>query len=154
MACGGGRNGLYLLKQRLQQGEQQGLPVVFADRNQDSLNTLNHQLKAPSRTWSVDFEVPDSEPLSGQSFSAIMVFRYLHRPLFDAIKQAIAPGGMIIYETFTVAQAALGRPKNPDFLLHPGELAQLFDGWQVLHQFEGISNGSAIAQLVAIKPSL
>ena len=56
------------------------------------------------------------------------------------------------------AQAGLGRPKNPDFLLRSGELAQHFADWDRLHSFEGISHNDAgqpvaIAQLVARKPT-
>jgi tellurite methyltransferase len=143
LACGFGRNGQYLA--------EQGLPVVFADKSSDALNTINLKPDAHSKRWQVDFEIPGS-PLSGKQFAAIMVFRYLHRDLFDPIKQAIKPGGMIIYETFTVEQANIGRPKNPNFLLESGELNEVFSTWKVLHQFEGIDNGNAIVQIVAVKP--
>jgi SAM-dependent methyltransferase len=146
LGCGTGRNGLFLASQ--------GLPVVFADRNEDALATIKPSLPDNSNTWLVDLEVPDSNPLSGQQYGAVIVYRYLHRPLFDAIKQAVKPGGLVIYETFTVAQAKLGRPKNPDFLLRPGELIEVFADWQVIHQFEGIANGSAIAQIVANRQKL
>ena len=144
LACGFGRNGLYLNKHKL--------PVVFADRSNDSLQEITPQLTSQSNTWPIDLELSGQNPLQDKQFSAILVFRYLHRPLFEAIKQALVPGGLIIYETFTVAQAELGRPKNPDFLLKPGELLSQFDNWQALHQFEGIDKTSAIAQLVAVKP--
>lgn len=149
LACGNGRNGLYL--------SRQGLPVVFADHNEHALVLLKNQLpssttKSLARIWPVNLENPGLNPLSNQTFGAVLVFRYLHRPLFDAIQQAIAPGGMIIYQTFTLEQAKLGRPKNPNFLLKPGELASVFDGWEILHHFEGIENGTEIASIVAIKP--
>jgi len=87
-----------------------------------------------------------------------MIFRYLHRPLIEQIKAAVAPNGLVIYETFTQAQAELGRPKNPDFLLKAKELASYFSDWQILHSFEGIKvsdtsgNKQAIAQIIARKP--
>ncbi len=143
LACGFGRNGQYLA--------EQGLSVIFADRSVDALDSIELLPEGNSRHWQVDFETPGS-PLSGKQFAAILVFRYLHRNLFDSIKQAIKPGGMIIYETFTVDQAKIGRPKNPNFLLESGELNEVFSTWQVLHQFEGIDNENAIAQIVAIKP--
>jgi tellurite methyltransferase len=142
LACGGGRNGLFLAKQQL--------PVVFADRSVDSLQAIAAHLNKGSALWPVDFEQQD-DPLAAKQFSAVLVFRYLHRQLFAAIKQAIVPGGLIIYETFTLAQAQLGRPKNPNFLLKSGELSNQFAHWRVLHQFEGRINGSEIAQLVAVK---
>ena len=37
----------------------------------------------------------------------------------------LAPGGVLIYETFMVGNAAYGKPSNPAFLLLAGELRQL-----------------------------
>ena len=51
---------------------------------------------------------------------------YLHRPLLPAIAQALAPGGVLIYETFARGNERFGRPHNPDFLLRPGELLEAF----------------------------
>ncbi|MFL6626128.1 MAG: class I SAM-dependent methyltransferase [Vitreoscilla sp.] len=61
-------------------------------------------------------------PLTGRQFDAVVVTNYLWRPLFPALKAAVAPGGLLIYETFAQAHAALGRPRRPEFLLRPGEL--------------------------------
>ncbi len=158
LACGSGRNGLYLV--------EQGIDVVFADVKQSALEQVKEVLSTAENKdkilatslWQVDFEQVDSLPLEDKSFSAIMVFRYLHRPLFEQIKKAVISGGMVIYETFTVDQAQFGRPKNPDFLLEYGELAELFSDWQILYSFEGIvdanneSGKQAIAQVVARKP--
>lgn len=158
LACGAGRNGLYLLGN--------DIPVVFADRNSASLEKIRQQLAAGypasqrdrARLWEVELEAPGARPLEGVRFGAIAVFRYLHRPLMEGIKNALVPGGLLIYETFTLAQAAIGRPRNPDFLLRPGELREAFGQWQVLHDFEGMERdpvsgqARAIAQLVAQKP--
>lgn len=164
LACGGGRNGLYLIENKI--------PTVFADAKPSALEQVRQSLlvepylsnKALADLWLVDFEKNilandniDNQPLRNKLFAAIIIFRYLHRPLFEQIKQAIVPGGMVIYETFTVDQAQFGRPKNPDFLLNHGELTQIFSDWKILHSFEGIvensNNGEkqAIAQIVAIK---
>ena len=61
-------------------------------------------------------------PLPGRTFDAVLVTNYLWRALFPALIAAVAPGGLLIYETFAQAHAALGRPRRPEFLLHPGEL--------------------------------
>lgn len=152
LACGKGRNGLYLVTQ--------GQHVVFADRQQALLDKLATDLKTNPLAdyWCVDFEAHGRNPLEGLSFCAILVFRYLHRPLLPAIKRAVRPGGLIIYETFTVDQPRFGRPTNPDFLLRAGELKDCFQGWQILHEFEGPSTSEssgqqqAIAQIVARRP--
>lgn len=159
LACGQGRNGLYLV--------ENDVAVTFADVNggalgqiEQSLKQLNTDKQKLAQCWQIDFEQEKTTLFHDKSFTAIMVFRYLHRPLFEQMKAAIKPGGMIIYETFTQQQAQFGRPKNPDFLLKPAELTELFEGWQILHIFEGVVNASqnciakqAIAQIVAVKPT-
>lgn len=62
----------------------------------------------------------------GNDYDGIIVTNYLHRPLFAAIGRALAPGGVLIYETFARGNERFGRPSNPDFLLRPGELLEAF----------------------------
>jgi tellurite methyltransferase len=89
-----------------------------------------------------------------ESSGAILVFRYLHRPLVPFIKKALVKGGVLIYETFTVDQRRFGKPHNPRFLLKPGELLDWFEDWKVIHYSEGIVGQPqrAIAQIVCTKP--
>jgi SAM-dependent methyltransferase len=95
-------------------------------------------------------------PAKPASCGAVLVFRFLFRPLAPAICQALKPGGLLLYETFTAEQRALGRgPRNPAFLLAPGELPDLFRELRVLHSWEGLTTGEnpeAVARLVAQKP--
>lgn len=149
LACGTGRNGLILA--------QHGIPVVFADRSASAMGVVSQHLvenALPGRVWHVDLETPETNPFNGQKFSAVIGFRYLHRPLLPALKNAVTPGGVVIYETFTVDNRRFGRPKNPDFLLHNGELKSIFHDWEVLFYFEGIrpDPDRGIAQIVAKKP--
>jgi len=65
-------------------------------------------------------------PYAGRQFDAIVVCRYLHRPLFAALRESLKPGGILIYETFMQGHEAYGRPTNPDFLLRENELEQVF----------------------------
>ncbi len=64
-------------------------------------------------------------PLAGQRFDAIVVVNYLHRPLFAHLRAALAPDGVLLYETFATGNEAYGRPANPDFLLRRDELLSL-----------------------------
>ena len=64
--------------------------------------------------------------LLGDGYDGIVVTNYLHRPLFAPLTAALAPGGVVIYETFAVGNERFGRPRNPDFLLQPGELLEAF----------------------------
>ena len=119
LACGAGRhtNHLSLL----------GLNVVALDRDIEQLKLLHE--KGVS-VVSCDLETVAKGktsyawPFDKDSFSAIVITNYLHRPLFPAILASIKPGGILIYETFAVGNEVYGRPKNPDFLLQDNELLQ------------------------------
>jgi len=150
LACGTGANGLYLAAR--------GLPVILSDRAADRLAVARaaaHLAGNETVIKQVDLERSGENPLPERTYGAILVFRYLHRPLLPCIDKALNPGGLIVYETYLAAQAAIGRPKNPDFLLNPGELARSFAGYEILHAFEGELPGPRrfAAQLVARKPS-
>jgi tellurite methyltransferase len=158
LACGSGRNGLFCLKHKL--------AITFADIREQSLLDIQQTINNDNKTfdaflasfWQVDLEQSGVRSLTENSYSAIMVFRYLHRPLIEQIKAAVIPNGLVIYETFIDKQAELSRPKNPNFLLKTGELASHFSGWEILHSFEGIKTSDtgnsqqAVAQIIARKP--
>jgi len=100
--------------------------------------------------WCADLT---QHPLPAARFDLIVVSRYLQRDLFPALQAAIVPGGIVLYETFTTAQRALGTgPKSADHLLEPGELRSRFDveGWDVL-LYEETLEPEALARLAARK---
>lgn len=150
LACGKGQNGLYL--------RQRGINTLFADINQTALDTLmtEHNINEVN-CWQADFEDTsqnDVIKLSQLQLQGMMVFRYLHRALFTAIKQAIKPGGIVIYETFTEKNKQFGRPNRAAFLLKSEELKAIFSDWEIIHYFEGMKQNPdrAIAQIVCRKP--
>jgi hypothetical protein len=82
-------------------------------------------------------------PLSPSSYSGVVVTNYLHRPLMDALLASVAPGGVLIYETFAQGNGQFGKPSNPDFLLAPGELLERVyraGGWHVIAFEDGYVN--------------
>jgi tellurite methyltransferase len=96
--------------------------------------------------WCADLT---QHPLPRGWFDLVLVARYLQRDLFSDLRAAVAPGGIVIYETFTTNQRALGRPPtSPDHLLEPGELRRRFDGFEVLF-YEELLAPEAVARLVA-----
>ena len=148
LACGKGHNGLFVAGL--------GLPVILADRNPEALEVAHKaaEEKGPKVTfWEVDLETGQN-PLKEDHYRAILVFRYLHRPLIPCIKKGIRSGGILIYETFTNEQPLYGRPHNPDHLLKPDELFNWFKDWEVIHYFEGLLENPqrAMAQIVCRKP--
>lgn len=149
LACGSGRHGLLLASR--------GIPVIFADRDRDCLAAVEQDARFTSalcRLWEVDLEQHEFTPLAEKTFDAVLVFNYLHRPLLPQIKAAVRPGGLVIYETFTTAQRAFGRPSRDAFLLQPGELRSQFADWQLLYEFEGELREPtrAVASVIARRP--
>jgi tellurite methyltransferase len=149
LACAECHNGIFLA--------QRGLEVVCCDRaleRLDEARRIADQYGIRITTWEVDLETPGVNPLPEETYGAILVFRYLHRPLIPCIIKALREGGLLFYETFTAAQPRFGRPVNPDFLLQEGELLKWFEDWEIIHYFEGIKENPtrAMAQLVCRKP--
>ncbi len=148
LACGRGRHCLA--------AAEAGLSVIGIDRNRDflaSLTSVATQRELPIRTVLADLESPTEIPIGRGRCGAVLVSRYLHRPLSPAIIGLLAPGGLLVYETFTTAQLELGYgPRSPDFLLERGELRGLFSELETVEYWEGISEDSrpaALARLVA-----
>lgn len=78
-------------------------------------------------------------PYSGRVFDAVVVTHYLHRPLFAHLLGALAPGGVLIYETFALGNERFGRPSNPDFLLRHGELLDVVRGQLSVIAYEDVT---------------
>lgn len=150
LACGRGRHTLG--------AAALGAPSFGIDRDSAALEALRREAQSrglASLTMAVraDLETAGGLPLRAESCGAVLVFRYLHRPLAPAICALLRPGGLLLYETFTTGQRNLGYgPTNPAFLLAPGELAQLFAPLAIVAFEEGLSSGErpeALARLAA-----
>lgn len=123
------------------------------DRNADALTALDAHARAHGlaiRTTCMDLEssAPD---LGDDVYGTILVFNYLHRPLLPALVRALRPGGVLLYETFTLRQRERGHPRNPAFLLTDGELPELVAPLIVVHQREGEFDGKFMASVAAQK---
>ena len=92
--------------------------------------------------------------LPKDTYDVIACFYYLQRDLVPQMKEALKPGGMIIYETYTIENLELGfeGPKNKDYLLKPNELLDLFKGLKIIYYRELVlNNKKAVASLIAKK---
>jgi SAM-dependent methyltransferase len=143
VASGRGRHALWLA--------ERGLTTLAVDRDAQAIRELNEA--ARERQLPLRAEVRDLEggehPLPASTFDLVVVVHYLHRPLFPALIDALRPGGLLVYETFTRAQAACGKPTNPEFLLEDGELLELVRPLEVLSSREGHYDGRMIASVIA-----
>lgn len=92
-------------------------------------------------------------PLGETTFDAVIVTNYLWRPLFQNIRNAVAPGGLLLYETFATGNERYGKPSNPEFLLHDGELEKVFArGFDILsyqHAVEHVPSPAVRQRLAA-----
>lgn len=133
-----------------------GLSTIAVDHHAGFLRELEErarEARLPLSTVRFDLEQGPEPPLAPGRCGAVLVFRFLHRPLSASIERLIAPGGVLLYETFTIGQRALaGGPQNPDFLLKPDELPGLFPGLDLLHYDEGPREHEVTARLFARRP--
>jgi SAM-dependent methyltransferase len=114
VAAGAGRHTRLLV--------EMGFHVTAVDRDITALQPL---AGPRCEVRAVDLETGAAWPLGG-GYDGIVVTNYLHRPLLAPIATALAPGGVVIYETFAAGNERFGQPRNPDFLLQPGELLAAF----------------------------
>jgi len=145
VACGAGRHALLFASL--------GCTVTAVDRDAGRIDAL--LAVAAREGLRVDARVLDLErgdPGLGEAqYDLVVVMRYLHRPLMPALVAALARRGVLIYETFTTAQAVRGKPSNPAFLLEPGELVRLVAPLEVIRARESDLDGSALSAVAAIK---
>ncbi|RDE18798.1 class I SAM-dependent methyltransferase [Motiliproteus coralliicola] len=124
LAAGLGGNALLLARH--------GLRTQAWDLSDVAMSKLQRFADAeqlPLQAHCVDLE---QQPLPEAAFDLICVSAFLDRTLCASISTALKPGGLLFYQTFTQAKVRPGGPSNPDFLLKPGELLQLFSQLQPL----------------------
>ncbi len=145
LACGSGRHVRLLA--------EAGHRVTALDRDATALALL------AGRAEVVEADIEAGPwPLAGRRFDGIVVTNYLWRPLLPRIAEALADGGVLIYETFAQGQETIGRPSRPEFLLAPGELLQAFATLRVVAFEDGFENPPApaaprfVQRLAAVRP--
>jgi SAM-dependent methyltransferase len=148
VAMGNGRNSLYLASL--------GFRVTGVDVSRVAVAQC--QEKAERLGLAVETVVADLEDylLPMDTHDLVINFHYLQRTLAGPIVRALKRGGVLVFESFTVDQLQHGYgPKDPAFLMRPGELREMFFGLEALLYFEGTIEGDrgpkAVAQLIGRK---
>lgn len=142
LACGHGRHVRWL--------QTQGHQLTAVDRDGAALQSLTDL----ASTVCADIEM-GPWPLPGREFGAVVVTNYLWRPLWPQILASVAPGGVLLYETFALGNEAFGKPSRPDFLLQPNELLQVCQGWNIVAYEHGLLSAPerVVQRIAAIRPA-
>jgi SAM-dependent methyltransferase len=124
LACGHGRH--------MRHFAALGHCVVGVDRNPEAVAAVGSLGEAvcadlENGVW----------PLETRTFEGVVVTNYLWRPLWQRLLASLAPGGVLIYETFSAGNDTVGKPSRPDFLLQSGELLQICQSLRVVAFEEG-----------------
>ena len=129
VACGYGRHALWF--------HRRNHPLVLVDRSQEAMDGIAGAIPASAREAVVADIEAGPWPFAGRQFDAVIVTNYLWRPLLPTLLAAVAPGGVLIYETFTQGNETVGKPSRPDFLLRTGELLETCRGLRIVAFEEG-----------------
>jgi SAM-dependent methyltransferase len=143
VAAGGGRHTRWLA--------ERGHAVTAIDRDAAAMAALG----AVARAIVADIE-KGPWPLPGHRFDAVVVTNYLWRPILADIVGALAPGGVLVYETFAVGNETVGRPSNPQFLLRPGELLEVAATLRIVAYEHGFLDAPRrfVQRVVAVRDSV
>lgn len=124
VACGHGRHMRWFARHEH--------PVAGVDRSSDAIAFVRDIGEAVL----ADIEA-GPWPFTGRRFGCVVVTNYLWRPLLHTIVDSVAPGGVLLYETFAQGNETIGKPSRPDFLLQPGELLRACEGLVVVAYEDG-----------------
>jgi SAM-dependent methyltransferase len=141
VACGAGRHMGWFA--------QRGHAVTGVDRAAEAIASAARFGRA------LQADIEDGPwPFAGQVFGAVVVTNYLWRARLPDIVTAVAPGGVLLYETFAAGNESVGKPSRPDFLLQPGELLTACAGLRVVAYEDGfLANPDRFVQrIAAVRP--
>lgn len=143
VACGHGRHAYWFYKRNH--------PLTLVDRSQEAIESIAIPAAA------CEAVVADIEngpwPFAGRQFDAVVVTNYLWRPLLPTLLASVAPGGVLIYETFAQGNETVGKPSRPDFLLRPGELLDICRGLRIVAFEDGYQEAPArfVQRIAAVR---
>lgn len=127
VACGHGRHAHWFYKQNH--------PITLVDRAQDAIESI---AIPATHCEAVVADIENGPwPFAGRQFDAVVVTNYLWRPLWSTLLASLAPGGVLLYETFAQGNETVGKPSRPDFLLRHGELLEVCRGLRVVAYEDG-----------------
>jgi 2-polyprenyl-3-methyl-5-hydroxy-6-metoxy-1,4-benzoquinol methylase len=142
VAMGTGRNAIFLAAH--------GYEVDGIDFSEVAVEKV--QSFAQKESLSINAAQADlsSYQIAEETYEVILNFYFLERSLIPRIKKALTPGGMLLFETYTVEQPQYGRPHNPAYLLKPNELLNSFMDLYIIYYHERVETNPAETKAIAI----
>lgn len=152
VACGTGRNAIYLARR--------GWQVDAVDISAVALDQLAKTATADSLPITcIQVDLEDAAGRAADLFTAdrydlAIMFRYTNLPLIDKLKGILKAGGYLIVEEHLVAEADVVGPRNPQYRVAPGVIRDAAAGLDIIAYREGTvtdpdGRRAALAQLVA-----
>ena len=133
-----------------------GYEVDALDYSSVAVSQLQSFVEQQSLAVTVKQEDLTAYQIPENTYDLIINFNYLERSLIPQMIYGLKPGGMILFETYTIEQPRYGKPHNPDYLLKPNELINSFKKLHIIYYHERVDHSSeetkAIASLLAKKP--
>jgi len=131
VAAGNGRNSIALARS--------GTHVVAVDWSRNAMNSLARIARKQELTIEpVIADLQQPLPFRPESFDVVLNISFLERALFHPLKTVLRFGGVLLFDTFLIDQAASGHPRDPRFLLDHYELRDLLADMELLRYREGI----------------
>ncbi len=153
VACGNGRNAVYLARL--------GFTVDALDVSGVVIAWLRERIERQGLSVHPRCCDLTREPPPPREYQVVLNFNFLQRELFAALKDATAPGGLVVFESFTRLQAELPcGPSDPEHTLEAGELCRAFADFEILDYREetlfpeDVQKTRAVASLVARRPDV
>lgn len=149
VAMGKGRNSLYLASK--------GFEVVGLEKDKEAIDVCLTEAKRLALIVDarcVDLENLEPYQIEKSAYDIVICFYYLQRNLIPSMKDALKPGGIILYDTFLIDQhIKTGHPRHREFCFEHNELLRLFIDFRVLYYREGQDpKGTYKVSIVAQKP--
>ncbi len=144
VACGAGRHMRWFAGR--------GHPVTGVDRSPEAVEAAQAAVQGMGTCVRADIE-SGPWPFDGRAFGGVVVTNYLWRDLLPVIVDSVAPGGVLLYETFAAGNETVGKPSRPDFLLQPGELLRACAGLRVVAYEDGFLDAPAryVQRIAAVR---
>jgi SAM-dependent methyltransferase len=130
IAMGNGRDLLFLAKK--------GFSVYGLERSAEAIRLAGQAAAGEHRHVQAIMGDARCLPFKPAAAGCVLVFYFLQREIMAELTRLLAPGGLLLYETFLKRQNTIDRPRNVRYLLDDAELPGYFRHLDLLFYEEGV----------------